>query len=106
MAPKPKPKGEQPTQLDTSKHVDPNVDPAKESTPIADQLERELADGELEDDDDEDELEEAPETAKAYKVDVKRALQRSTDDGKGDEDPGESDFISYATEGVEREDED
>lgn len=34
---------------------------------------------------------------------VKRALERETHDGKGDEDPGPSDWISYATEGVEKE---
>jgi hypothetical protein len=28
-------------------------------------------------------------------------LQRETDDGKGDEDPGESDWKGYATDGVE-----
>ena len=44
-----------------------------------------------------------PRTAKAYKSDVQRALERETQDGKGDEDPGPSDFISFATEGVEKE---
>lgn len=47
---------------------------------------------------------EAPETAKSFKVDVERALERETQDGKGDEDPGDSDWISYATDGVEKED--
>jgi hypothetical protein len=41
---------------------------------------------------------------KAYdRTDVKSALKRETDDGKGDEEPGESDFAGYATEGVEQE---
>jgi hypothetical protein len=55
--------------------------------------------------DEEEDTEEltAPETAKAYKVDVQRALERETADGKGDEDPGPSDWNGYATEGVEEE---
>ena len=44
---------------------------------------------------------EAPDTADSVKVDIKRALERETQDGKGDEDPGPSDFVSFATEGVE-----
>lgn len=35
---------------------------------------------------------------------IKRALARETHDGKGDEDPGESDWVSYATDGVEVDD--
>lgn len=35
---------------------------------------------------------------------VKRALARTTHDGPGDEDPGESDWVSYATDGVEVDD--
>lgn len=35
--------------------------------------------------------------------DVAAALERETDDGPGDEEPGEGDFQSYATEGVEQE---
>jgi hypothetical protein len=46
---------------------------------------------------------EAPDTAKPVKADVERALARETQDGKGEEDPGPSDWISYATEGVEKE---
>lgn len=54
---------------------------AKSETPIGDELE----------------------TARSFKVDVDRALERETQDGKGDEDPGPSDFVSFATEGVEKE---
>jgi hypothetical protein len=36
--------------------------------------------------------------------DVAAALERETDDGPGDDDPGEGDFNSYATENVEKED--
>lgn len=46
---------------------------------------------------------EAPETAESFKDDVKRALERETQDGKGDEDPGPSDWNGFATEGVEKE---
>jgi hypothetical protein len=35
--------------------------------------------------------------------DVAAALERDTDDGPGDEEPAETDFQSYATEGVEKE---
>lgn len=65
----------------------PPADPdklAKESTPIGDSV---LAD--------------APHMADSYDEDVQQALNRSTQDGKGDEDPGESDWNGYATEGVE-----
>jgi hypothetical protein len=44
------------------------------------------------------------ETADPVKVDIKRALERETQDGKGDEDPGPSDFQGFATDGVEKED--
>lgn len=46
---------------------------------------------------------EAPEKARAYdRFDVKRALERQTDDGPGDLDQlPESDWISYAEDGVE-----
>lgn len=37
--------------------------------------------------------------------DVQAALERQTDDGKGDDEPGESDFQGFATEGVENDDE-
>lgn len=43
----------------------------------------------------------APDTAKSVKADVERALARETQDGKGDEDPGPSDWNGFATEGVE-----
>lgn len=45
----------------------------------------------------------APEKARAYdKSDVKRALERETDDGPGDLDSlPESDWVSYAEDGVE-----
>lgn len=33
--------------------------------------------------------------------DVKNALERQTHDGPGDEQPGDSDFKGFATEGVE-----
>jgi hypothetical protein len=42
-------------------------------------------------------------TAKSVKADVARALKRETFDGKGDEDPGPSDWNGFATEGVEKE---
>lgn len=35
--------------------------------------------------------------------DVAAALERETDDGPGEENPGEGDFQSYATENVEKE---
>lgn len=35
-------------------------------------------------------------------TDVEAALQRETDDGKGENEPGETDFQGYATEGVEQ----
>lgn len=38
-------------------------------------------------------------------TDVDQALERETHDGKGDDEPGESDFKGYATEGVEQESE-
>jgi hypothetical protein len=46
---------------------------------------------------------EAPDTSDPVKADVKRALARETQDGKGDEDPGPSDWNGFATEGVEEE---
>lgn len=36
-------------------------------------------------------------------TDVPAALKRETQDGKGEEDPGPSDWNGYATEGVEQE---
>jgi hypothetical protein len=41
------------------------------------------------------------ESADSFKVDVKRALERETQDGKGDEDPGPSDWNGFATDDVE-----
>jgi len=61
------------------------------------------SDDSAEDSEESEDVLEAPDTAKAYKVDVHRALERETDDGKGDEDPGPSDWNGYATEGVEEE---
>lgn len=84
--PKPEPET---TQIDTSKLVKPNEDASTEPTPIGDAVSQELS---------------APETADPVKVDIKRALDRETQDGKGDEDPGPSDFQGFATEGVEKED--
>jgi hypothetical protein len=45
--------------------------------------------------------EEVPFTAKAYKVDVERALARQTADGKGDDEVPESDWQGYATDDAE-----
>lgn len=66
--------------------------PAQESTPIGDAVQAEVQanPGDVE-------------SADPVKADVKRALERETQDGKGDEDPGPGDWISYATEGVEKE---
>lgn len=63
------------------------IDPsAKEPTPIGDAVFAETNGASSSDEDE-----------------VKRALKRKTHDGKGDEDPGPSDWVSYATEGVEKE---
>jgi hypothetical protein len=68
--------------------------PQNESTPIHDEVKNTPASsGDVE------ELE----TANSYKVDVKRALERETQDGRGDEDPGPSDWNGFATDGVEQE---
>lgn len=80
------------TPLDTSKHVTPNEDTSKEGTPIGDELAKELN------------LTEVPFTARAVRGDISTALERETQDGKGDEDPGESDWVSYATDDVEKSD--
>ena len=75
------------TEIDTSKLVAPNEDASDEPTPIF------------------DEVVESIETAKhSDKTDVPAALKRETQDGAGEEDPGPSDFESFATEGVEKED--
>lgn len=44
-----------------------------------------------------------PRTAPDHDEDVSAALERKTQDGKGDEEVPESDFHSFATEGVEKE---
>jgi hypothetical protein len=77
--------------------------PQNESTPIHDEVKNTPASsGDVEATstaEDDEELE----TANSYKVDVKRALERETQDGKGDEDPGPSDWNGFATDGVEKE---
>jgi hypothetical protein len=84
----------------------PPADPdalARETTPVADSLQANPA-AEAEKSDppaEEDPTASAPATAKSYQVDVQRALARETQDGKGEEDPGPSDWQGYATEGVE-----
>lgn len=92
----------QTTQLDTSKHVNPSEGADKESTPIGDEVAKSLANDE--DDDDEEELTEVPFAAKSYKVDVERALARTTQDGKGDDEVPPSDWQGYATNDVEVQD--
>lgn len=93
------------TSFDASKFVAPNEDSSQESTPIGDAAQA-AASGNNTEDETEEEFPagELPFVAKSYKVDVERALERETHDGPGDEEPGESDWISYATEGVEKED--
>lgn len=44
-----------------------------------------------------------PETAESVDEDVERVIVTHTGDGKGDDDPGESDFISFAADDAERE---
>jgi hypothetical protein len=81
----------------------PPADPAKmatETTPVGDSVQTETTEP-VEEGADEPPATEAPETAKSFQVDIGRALQRETQDGKGDEEPGESDWAGYATEGVE-----
>lgn len=78
--------------------LDPStpVDTSNETTPLHDEpLSTEEAQGVVAD---------APDTADSVKADVKRALERETQDGKGSEDPGPSDFQGFATDGVEVED--
>lgn len=82
-----------PTPAETVAPANSATDPAAEQPDEDDEGEGTDEDGDA-----------GPKTAKSYKVDVKRALKRETDDGPGDEDPGESDFVSYATDGVEVED--
>lgn len=93
--------------------------PANEGTPIGDALTQELAAPDAqpvpvssevpvaEDEDDEVDIDfgdEVPFEAKSIKADVKRALERQTDDGKGDDEVPESDWDSFATKNVEVED--
>lgn len=92
----PKKKDPETTELDTSKHVSPNEDASNEPTPIGDEIAEELNGDDAE--------EELPFAAKAYKVDVQQALERETQDGPGDEDPGLSNWQGYATDEVEKED--
>jgi hypothetical protein len=100
------------TELDTSKLVDPQSNQSADtSTPIGDDAEV-AARAKTETTPVGDEAEaaalafhaddfEPPETADSVDDDVEQALSRTTHDGKGDEDPGESDWNGYATEGVE-----
>jgi hypothetical protein len=71
----------------------------EEGTPLYDEIKASVS----ADQDDEVDLNEVPENANAFKVDVQRALEKETQDGKGDEDPGPSDFLGFATDGVEKE---
>lgn len=84
-----KPADPETTELDTSKLKTPDEDASKEPTPIGDQVEKDLADGKI------------PFVADSVEDDVQTALARKTQDGKGDEDPGESDWNGYATDEVE-----
>jgi hypothetical protein len=119
MPPTPKKPAAQPAapetaELDTSKLVDPQVPVTPDtSTPIGDDAEV-AAKAANESTPIGNEAEEAalsfhaegfepPETADSVDDDVQHALSRTTHDGKGDEDPGESDWNGYATEGVEAE---
>lgn len=81
--------------------IDPQT-PRQESTPIGDELAMETANDE--DDDDDPELTEVPFVAKSIKKDVERALARTTDDGKGDDEVPPSNWRGYATNDVEVED--
>lgn len=103
------------SELDTSKFVNPGdlppADPSKmaeESTPVGDEAEN--ASHETGSDEEDDDVPNAggnaPVSARSYQVDVGRALQRETHDGKGEEDPGESDWQGFATEGVETSEDD
>jgi hypothetical protein len=73
---------------------------ANESTPIGDEAQKAAAAAT-------NEVQANPgdvENADPVKADIKRALARETQDGKGDEEPPLSDFQGFATEGVEKED--
>lgn len=97
--------------------------PTNEGSPIGDALKEELAAPasappvaassaapETPDEDDEDDEididfgDEIPFEAKPVKRDVKRALERETQDGKGDDEVPESDWDSFATKNVEVQD--
>lgn len=95
------PQNPETTEFDTSKMVSPNEDTANEETPIGDALTKELSE---EEDVDIDFGDEVPFEAKSIKADVKRALERETQDGKGDDEVPESDWDSYATKNVEVQD--
>lgn len=48
----------------------------------------------------------APETAKSVKADIARALERTTHDGKGDDEVPEGNWVSFATDDVETSEDD
>lgn len=112
MTDKSRPTTPETTELDTSQIIKPNADPSKENTPLAEEAEI-AAKAAREPTPIGDEAEEAarsfhrpdfvtPEVAEHNdEEDVAAALERTTQDGKGDEDPGPSDWQGYATEGVE-----
>lgn len=102
---KPNPETPETAELDTSKLVKPGDDASQESTPLGDEAEV-ATKARNESTPIGDETAEAlgievPHTADPVDEDVEHALQRETHDGKGEEDPGESDWNGYATEGVE-----
>jgi hypothetical protein len=89
-----------------AEEVAPSADSSTEPTPVGDEAEQaaKASNGAADPSAAEpDPAAAAPDTAKSFQVDVSRALQRETHDGKGDEEPGESDWQGYATEGVEQE---
>jgi hypothetical protein len=106
MPPTPKKPAAQPpetTELDTSKLVKPGENSTNEPTPLGDEAERVAKEATpIADETAAATGIEVPETAEHHDAeDVSAALQRETQDGKGAEDPGESDWVSYASEGVE-----
>lgn len=94
--------------------------PISEGSPIGDALTQELSapdappvpvssEAPADEDDEDDEIDidfgdEIPFEAKPVKRDVKRALERETQDGKGDDEVPESDWDSFATKNVEVQD--
>lgn len=83
---------------------DPNVDTSHESTPLGDEAEKIAKEPTPVSDETTSATgitAQAPETADPVEDDVQHALSRETQDGKGDEDPGPSDWNGYATDGVE-----